>query len=59
MVSSIVWVRLFQINNQHTIEEMQETYMLNVISFNSLLTTLQPHFSHVPTIMGIGNQSAF
>ena len=31
----------FKSINQHTIEEMQETYMLNVISFNSLLTTLQ------------------
>lgn len=38
---------------------MQETYMLNVISFNSLLTTLQPHFSRMPTIVGIGSQSAF
>ncbi|UUY78250.1 SDR family NAD(P)-dependent oxidoreductase [Staphylococcus saprophyticus] len=49
----------FKSIDQHTIEEMQETYMLNVISFNSLLTTLQPHFSRMPTIVGIGSQSAF
>ncbi|NWK83514.1 SDR family NAD(P)-dependent oxidoreductase [Staphylococcus sp. GSSP0090] len=49
----------FKSIDQHTIEEMHETYMLNVISFNTLLTTLTPYLNRMPTIVGIGSQSAF
>ncbi|AID42722.1 SDR family NAD(P)-dependent oxidoreductase [Staphylococcus xylosus] len=49
----------FKSIEQHSTEEMLETYNLNVVNFNTLLTTLQPFFSQFPTIVGIGSQSAF
>lgn len=44
---------------QHSLDEMTETYTLNIINFNILLATIQPYFSAYPTIVGIGSQSAF
>ncbi|PHK49255.1 SDR family NAD(P)-dependent oxidoreductase [Staphylococcus edaphicus] len=49
----------FKSMDQHTNKDMLDTYTLNLINFNLLLTTLQPHLSQMPTIVGIGSQSAF
>ncbi|HLR19665.1 MAG TPA: SDR family NAD(P)-dependent oxidoreductase [Staphylococcus sp.] len=49
----------FKSVDQHSVDEMLETYKLNVVHFNLLLTTIQPYLSAYPTIVGIGSQSAF
>lgn len=43
----------------HQTNEMLETYKLNIISFNILLTVIRPFFTAHPTIVGIGSQAAF
>ncbi|WP_251520754.1 MULTISPECIES: SDR family NAD(P)-dependent oxidoreductase [Staphylococcus] len=52
-------VGYFKSIEEHSEEEMIETYTLNAIHFNLLLSTLRPCLSQHPTIVGIGSQSAF
>lgn len=49
----------FKSIESHSEEEMIETYTLNTIHFNLLLSMLKHSFSIRPTIVGIGSQSAF
>ena len=49
----------FKSIEQHSIDEMLETYTLNIMNFNILMTAIQPFLSTHPSIVGIGSQSAF
>lgn len=49
----------FKSIEQHSIDEMLETYTLNIMNFNILMSAIQPFLSTHPSIVGIGSQSAF
>lgn len=44
---------------QHSEQEMIETYTINVLHFNLLLSQLAPYFTHHPFIVGISSLAAF
>lgn len=43
----------------HTIEEILETYQLNIVNFNVLFKVLLPYFTTNASIVGIGSQAAY
>ncbi|MDT3960759.1 SDR family NAD(P)-dependent oxidoreductase [Staphylococcus kloosii] len=43
----------------HNIEEMLETYQLNIVNFNVMFKVLLPYFSNNASIVGIGSQAAY
>lgn len=49
----------FRSIENHTYDEMNDTYQLNVISFNLLFKVLQPYLEQHAHIVGVTSQSAF
>lgn len=48
----------FKSISDHNVQEITDTYNLNVVHFNLLFKVLQPHLATKATIVGIGSQAS-